>query len=131
MAILPAAFIVRVVLAPVTAAAVIGAETVMFPASASAPVVLMVTEVPEFSAASMVKLVMDEPVAEGAHVPVFENVPPVSVNREEAETTVTLIGSSSQLPATPLGAAAFILMPVTSRLWPEVSMKPPLPPLAP
>ena len=114
-AMLPAAFMDSVVLVPATSAE-IAPLTVMLPASESAPVVLMVTDVPEFSAASMVKLVMVEPVALGVQTPP-EDDPPESVDsvvvvplpfRDDAATTVTSIGSSSQLPALPFGAAAFI-----------------------
>ena len=58
-----------------------------------------------------------------------ENEPPAS---DPLGTTVMLSGSSSQVPFAPLAARVSTRMPLTSsERWPEVSTKPPLPPLAP
>ena len=91
-----------------------GALTVMLPASASTPVVVMVTLFPAFSAFWMVVLVMVEPVAVGVQIYGFattERVPFASA----VAVMVTLIGSSNQLPDLPFSAVASIRMPATSR----------------
>ena len=44
---------------------------------------------------------------------------------------VTSVGSNSHMPALPAAAEVSIWIPYTSKPWPEVSMRPPFPPLAP
>ena len=61
-----------------------------------------------------------------------ENTPPVSVASVVAEPEIVMsAGSSSQVPICPSGARVSARSPPTSSLWPEVSIKPPSPPIAP
>ncbi len=102
---------------------VIGAATVMSPASRPAPAVVMVTAVPALSAVSMVVFRMEEPVALGVHVPA-PKIPPVSV--VGAATMVTFHGSISQVPALPFAALALMWADgAMSRCAALVSMNPP------
>src|SRR6202140_1275254 len=108
----------------------IGALTFKLPSPA--PAVLLVcskTLVPAFNAVSTSVLSTMLPPEFEVHVPAGDCAAVVV-----ALLTVKSVGSSSQVPAAPCGAEAFIAMPATSSLWPDVSIVPPFPkpaPLAP
>ncbi len=120
---------VKVVAAEPPAALVIGAVTVIVPASVPPlPLVWMVTLVVS-SLLLMSAFETVDAVALGVQVLVTPDKlkPPA----EEAAVIVTSNGSSSQVPGLPCGALALILMPATSSQWPEVSIRPPFPPCNP
>jgi hypothetical protein len=57
--------------------------------------------------------------------------PPEKVPLVVVAAIDTSAGSRSHMPFLPFGAPALTSMPATSSQWPEVSIRPPLPPRAP
>ena len=90
--------------------------------------VMMVTLLPAVSADTMSATFTLAVLALGSGVKTLPlRLPPLVA----APVMVTSAGSSSHRPAAPWGAEALTLIPATSSQWPEVSIRPPLPPCAP
>ena len=115
--------------APGVLVQVMGVSTVMSPLPV--PLVLavvMVTLVPAVSAVTMSATFTLAVLALGFGVKTLPVMLPPLV---AAPVIVTSAGSSSHRPARPLAADALTWTPATSSAWPEVSIRPPLPPCAP
>ena len=124
MMMLLSAFKVRLA-EPVLVLRVMGALTVMLPASVPMPVVLTTTLVPALSKLLMAVLAIVE------LLPLAVQVPLLSLLFTLAEVISTFQGSNNQVPAWPAVALASPCTPVVLSWCPEVSMRPPSPPKAP
>ena len=111
--------------AVVPAVFVIAVLTVMSPSEPPELPVVMVTLLPPVSAVEIVDARIVESLEPG------EKFGGVYASPLVVLPMMTLYGSSNHSPGRPAGADASATIPDTSNQWPEVSMCPPLPPLAP
>ncbi len=112
---------------PVVAERVMGASTTMSPSWVPAPVVVTVTSVPASSSELIVVLRIVELSPDGVQKSPLGGLL-VIAPLAEADVIVTLYGSNSHSPDTPMGADASPVTPSTSKFAPEVSIRPPSPP---